>query len=174
MVAVCKDLSAAAKRAIDRLRHADGESLQTPAQCDRTVRFDEQMDVIALHAEVQEAKSCPGNSYQCFTHGTENVVATQRRQILAGPERHVDRTVRIVRLPSSVGDAPSPGSRLTSSAFSPAAPTRRRSQLQLSSSAPHLNRAHITPSLITCQVRHNGTWCSGGSTGHRAEQRVAH
>ena len=122
VVAVRKDLSAAAGGAIDQLRNANGEALQTAAQCGRTVGFDEQIDVIPLHAEVQEAKSFSGNSDESFTHGTENVVAPQRRQILTGPERHVDRTVRIVQRPSSMGDAPSPRSGLTSSAFSPAAP----------------------------------------------------
>jgi hypothetical protein len=137
VVTVCPDLSAAAERAIDRLRNANGEPLKTAAQCSRTVRLDEQMDVIPLHTEVNEAESSPGNSDERCTDGAENVVAPQR-QILTGAERHVDRAVPIVRGPSSVGDAPSPRSGLSSGTFSPAAPSWRRSQLQLSSSTPHV------------------------------------
>ena len=138
MVTVRPDPSATTERAIDRLRNANGESLKTAAQCHRIVRFDEQVDVIPLHAEVQEAKSSSGNSDERCSYGTEDVVTPQHRQIPTGAERHVDWAVAIVRSRSSVRDTPSPASGLASGTFSPAAPGWWRGQLQLSSSTPHV------------------------------------
>jgi hypothetical protein len=56
MEAVCPNLSAAADGPIDRLRDADGEPLHAATQGDEAVAFDQQMDVIALHAEVDDSK----------------------------------------------------------------------------------------------------------------------
>jgi len=54
MKAIRPDLAVALERAIDRLRDADAEPLHAAAEHDDAVAFDQQMDVIALHAEVDD------------------------------------------------------------------------------------------------------------------------
>jgi len=57
MKSIRPNLSAPAERTVDRLGDADGEPLDTTAEGDEPVAFDEQMDVIALHAEVHDPES---------------------------------------------------------------------------------------------------------------------
>jgi hypothetical protein len=54
MKTICPDLAATAERAIDGLGDANGESLHAATERDEAVAFDEQMDVIALHAEMYD------------------------------------------------------------------------------------------------------------------------
>jgi len=57
VVAIVPDPSATAQRAVDRLRDADCESLYAATERDRRIGFEEQVDVVALNAEVKEPES---------------------------------------------------------------------------------------------------------------------
>jgi hypothetical protein len=56
MVAARPDVPAPAERSVDGLRAADGEPLNSADQRIRLVALDDEMDVIRLHGEVNDAK----------------------------------------------------------------------------------------------------------------------
>jgi hypothetical protein len=60
VVAIVPDLSAAAERAIDRLRDADRETLDAATELTQPVALHDQVDVVALNAEMKKPKSLRG------------------------------------------------------------------------------------------------------------------
>jgi hypothetical protein len=63
------------KHAVDGLCDADSQSLKPSLKRDVSIAFDEQMDVIGLHAELEQAKRrlrCP---LERSSHRAEDVLA---------------------------------------------------------------------------------------------------
>ena len=65
---------------VDVLRNANGEPLNTASEARRRVRLDEQVHVIALDAELDDAKSVPARRRQRAADGGEQMTVTERRQ----------------------------------------------------------------------------------------------
>jgi hypothetical protein len=57
MISVAPETSGPAERAVDSLREPDGEPLEPPRECFSTLRFDDQVNVIGLYGEVENAES---------------------------------------------------------------------------------------------------------------------
>lgn len=57
MVAIRPHASAASERAIDGLGDADEETLEAARKARRSIRLDEQMHVVTLHAEMNDPES---------------------------------------------------------------------------------------------------------------------
>jgi len=110
------------------------------------------MHVVALDAVVQQSESFLRRLRECCSRGGEDVVASKRRKRLACAERHMDRTAAIVRGATGVRHPTSARRRLAPRPTASPAPGGWRWQLQLSCSVPHLESAHITISLLACQV----------------------
>ena len=59
MVSVGPHLAAPSEHAVDGPCQANGESLETADQRRVPVRFDQQVDVIVLNAELEDPEACP-------------------------------------------------------------------------------------------------------------------
>ena len=138
MVSVVPDPSPAAERPVDRLCDADGEPLNATAQRPERIGLEQQVHVVALHAEVQQPELSRRRLGERGTYGPEDVVATEGGQAAAGAQRDVDRAPRIVSRPSPVRHPTPAGTRLSSRALAPSAPCRRLRQFQLKRSPLHL------------------------------------
>jgi len=153
MIPIGPNSPVAVERAVDALRDANRQSLDAATQTGVSIRFDEQMDVIVLNAEVEHPESICGRSSESGVDGAEDVLPPKRREIAACAERCVCRAATVVHCAAAVGNAPPAGRRLASGAITPPAPGRRRGKLQLARCALHLEWAHITTSLLSCQVQ---------------------
>jgi hypothetical protein len=71
--------STAPECAVDGFRDADGESLKTPCETCGRVRFDEQMHVIGLHAEVDDPEAVAASGGERATDGREHATVTKGR-----------------------------------------------------------------------------------------------
>jgi hypothetical protein len=67
--AVCPDSSVATEHAVDCLGDADGEPLESARESYGRVRFDQQVQVIALDAEVDDAEASAGRRAQGAADG---------------------------------------------------------------------------------------------------------
>jgi len=130
--------SVAAKRAVDRLRDANRKALNATTKRHVSVSFEEEVDMIALYAEVEESEAFGRSSRERASHCTEDIVATEGWKIAACPERHVDRAAAIVHRPTTVANTSPTGRGLSPRAVTSAAPGRRRGKLQLSRCSLHL------------------------------------
>src|SRR5262249_46716003 len=138
------------------------EPLNTAAQSARLC-LDEEVDVVSLDAEVEDAKRygrCPGES---GSDNGEDIVAPERRNVGARPERDVHRAAPIVRRASTMSDMPPAGrpGRPAPSRWPPHVDGEGSSNWRPPCFI--LNRAHIT-SLLACQI---------GSPTRRYGHRVA-
>jgi hypothetical protein len=151
MESVGPDPTSPPQRSIDCLRNTYRQPLHAGAESARIVRFDEQMNVIGLHAELQEAKPGGGRSRQGSSHHAEYGVAAQRAELRSRPQRDVRWAPRNMPRPRTMRDCASPRARLSARAGTKA-PPRSRSEHELLRHAAHLNRAYITASLLACQA----------------------
>src|SRR5262245_29837591 len=162
VVSVVPHLPAAAEQAIDRLRDADRQPLDTAAQRGQPVAFEDQVDVIALDAELDESEAFPRCSGKRRADGREEAGLSERRKIRRRPERDMDGTAGIVRGAATVRQTSPPRRRLPSCAVTSTAPRPRGRKIQLSRVTRHLEWADNTPSLLACQARRRGTDASNG------------
>src|ERR1043166_5502537 len=84
VVPVAEDLPAATEGAIDRSRHPNDETLYPTPEIERAVGFQQQMQMVHLHAEVQDSERRAGRVCECSADGAEDAGVAQRRQSLAG------------------------------------------------------------------------------------------
>jgi hypothetical protein len=77
VVAFVPDSPAAMERPVDRLRDADREALDPAPERHRVVTFDEQVDVIALNAELQQPESSARSTRECPAHRPEDAFAAE-------------------------------------------------------------------------------------------------
>jgi hypothetical protein len=122
MVAIAPDGAAGAEGPIDRLCQPHREPLAAAGEPGRTVCFDEQVQVIVLHTEVEDAERGTGDGGQRAVHGVERAAITERRDARRGPQGDVDREPRIVPDSTPVGYCPPLRSGGASSARASAAP----------------------------------------------------
>ena len=104
MVAIAPYASASAKRSIDGPCDADGETLNAASETRRSLRLDEEMHVIHLDAEMENAKRVVGCARHRVTNGAEWSRAAQRRDVGAGAQCHVHGTARVVQRPRPMHD----------------------------------------------------------------------
>lgn len=105
VVPVVPDGSAAAENAIDGLGDANRETLNAATQSHGTVCFYEQVDVIALHAEMEEPEPVCRRLRERGTYRRENDLVPQRRKIGARSQRDVNGAATIVGGSAPVGHA---------------------------------------------------------------------
>lgn len=122
MVPIAPHLSVAAKGAIDCLRHANGEALDAATQSRVSVRFDEDVDMIALHAELQKPEARVRCLGERLSYRRENCVVPQRRQTRACSQGDVDGGTTVVHGPPAMGHAMPSGRGLSSGAVPPPTP----------------------------------------------------
>jgi hypothetical protein len=96
VVPVCPNSAAPAERAVDALRDAYRHALEAATKAHVSIRFDEQMDVIVLHAEVEHPESIRRRSSDSAADGAEDVVSPERREIAACPECYMGRATAVV------------------------------------------------------------------------------
>lgn len=143
MKAVTPHPPASSEDAVHALRDADGKSLKAARERAAIQCLNDEMHVIALNGEVQNAQAAVRCPRQAMPDGGKERLRAQRRQPLRGPQRDMHRVARIVGGARSVRDADLPPRRL-----SPGAPTLpspcSRAELQLDRKLPHdLNEAGI-------------------------------
>jgi len=82
---ITPDAAAPSEDPVHSLRDADGESLD-PAREDTNIqRFDQQMDVIALHGEMQHAQAAARGLRQSAADCWEDRLGAQRREPVPRP-----------------------------------------------------------------------------------------
>jgi hypothetical protein len=137
MIPVSPHLPATAERAIDRFGNPDREALKTTAQSERLC-FNEEVDVVALHAEVDQPESFRRTPGECGPDGAEDVGAPERRKTDVRAERDVHRASRIVRGASAMWDMPARSRGRSSRTVTPAAPRRGCRKFRLAAGVLHL------------------------------------
>src|SRR4051812_30652051 len=90
---VRKDLAAEAAGLVEAPGHAYGEALHSSLQGKRVLRLDDEMDVVPLHAEMNDADPEPLFALpECFLDRAEAPRAPQARTPAAHSHRHVHRS----------------------------------------------------------------------------------
>jgi hypothetical protein len=79
VVAITPHRPATAERTVHRLRHPDGQTLDPVTEAGGPFRLDEEMDVVALDAEMQEPEDVGGGGGQRRAHGRKDHGRTERR-----------------------------------------------------------------------------------------------
>jgi hypothetical protein len=145
MVSTFPDAAAHPEHAIDGARHADGRALHAAYEPRRLIRLHQQMEMIGLHREMEEAEAVPRSCAKGAGDCAESSVATKRGQ----PRPHAERDMRgmpwDVRAAPLVRSRTPAGPRLASGAAPSAAPGVNH-ELQLARSAAHLDCGSNIPS----------------------------
>ena len=142
MIPVSPHATVAPENAIDRLRDANRQAAYASLESDRVVRFDEQVDVVALDAVVQNAKGAVARGGERGSRCGERALMTERRDAGGGAQRDVSREAAIVRHAAPMRHASASQRRLAARAVARAAPCAG-AERQLLRAGPHLNRAYV-------------------------------
>src|SRR3954469_11464277 len=90
---VREDLSAQPLRFVETTSEPNREALHPTLERKRVVRFDDEMDVVPLHAEVDDAEPEPLLAFsECFRDRREAPRASQARTPATNSHRHVHRS----------------------------------------------------------------------------------
>jgi hypothetical protein len=140
MVPVGPDRATPPAHAIHEAGDPDGQPANTTLERRRPVRFHQQVEMILLNAELQNAEAivCPGA--QGVLDLGEEPFASEGRNVSAGPQRDMGRTSRLVRGAPLVRDVSPAFLALASSAVARATPGPG-SELQLCGRRRILNSA---------------------------------
>ena len=114
VIAVRPHRSVPAERPIDGACNANGEALYAASELRCSLRFDEEMHVVRLHAELDDAEAVVGRRRESPTHDAEHPAIAQARDGANGTQGHVHRTTRIVRCASAMHHRASTGTWLAS------------------------------------------------------------
>jgi hypothetical protein len=129
------------ERPVAGSRGTDRQSLDTLREPSPVVRLDEEMHVVALNRNVQNTERIVRGGGQRGGERSEHGIGTERRQVCACPQRHVDRAAWDMRTACAVRDAASPGRGLPSGAGTRAAPgPLPEREKKLSTTVGHLIR----------------------------------
>ena len=139
VIAISPDGAAAAKRAVDCARHADREAPQAAAERARVVGFDDQMEMIVLHREMDNPEAAVRGRGQGAADGREDPGGSQAADGRTAAESYMHRVRRNVHRPGPMRDA--------GAAAAPGT-WRRKPELQ---GARHLDQAINTTLAIMCQ-----------------------
>jgi len=119
--------SAAAERAVDRPRDADGEAPHPAAQSPRIIGFDDEMEMVVLDREMNDPEVPAGGHVERAADSGKRAVGPQAANCGSAAQGHVHRVRRRVRRPWPVRDArPAARCKLAAGASSPASPRARR------------------------------------------------
>jgi hypothetical protein len=129
--------AATATQPIHEAGDSDGEPAHTTLEPRRPVRLHQQMQMILLDAELQNAEPLARPGTERVPDGNEKPFAPEGRDIGARPERDVGRTSRFVWGAAHMRYVPAPLARLAAGAIASAAPGLR-AELQLLRSTSHL------------------------------------
>jgi hypothetical protein len=108
--------------AVDGAGHANGEALHTAHEPPRRVRLHQQMQMIGLNAEMQEAEGIARGCPESALDSGEQTIAAERRQATPQTERHMHRTAGIVRRPAAMWHRATTGAGLAPGSWPTPAP----------------------------------------------------
>jgi hypothetical protein len=137
MVPIGPHGASAAERRVDSLGEADRESLEARTQRRVRVGFDEDVNVVGLHAEVEQSEAVTRGTCERCSELRKETRRTERRDIAGCAQRHVHGAVTGVHGATAVRDGAAAGGRLAAGAPSATAPGTDW-QIQLSSGGRHL------------------------------------
>jgi hypothetical protein len=136
------------KRAVHRLRHPDRETAHAALETRRLVRLHQQVQMVRLDTEVQDAEPIAARFRQRASRGDEEVSAPEGGHGGAGAQRHVDWTMAIVGDATAMGDRTTSRRSLATGALASSTPAPNR-KLELLHRARHLNWADIYHKLAS-------------------------
>src|SRR5690242_17408862 len=96
MVAVGPDPPGTCEHAVDRLREADAEPLHAASERAGSLGFDEEMHVVRMDAEVDDAKRGGRGDRNPPTDRREDVCTPKERDSAHSAHRYVDRMAPVV------------------------------------------------------------------------------
>jgi hypothetical protein len=137
--AVSPHPTASPERTIDGSCDPNGQSLHAAAEGRRSLRLDEQMHVIHLDAELQNAEAVVGRHRECAADRAEQARSAKGPDARARAQRHVHRASCVVQRPPSMHDGSSAGRRLPTGPVATAAAGTNELEL-----AHDLNRALLS------------------------------
>jgi hypothetical protein len=124
--------------------------LASPDETVCAVSLDEQMDVISLHAEVQQAEPLVRCDGQCLTDDTKGPASTERRNLADSAERDVDGRAGIVRAAATVRYEATTRAPWASGAGAATTPGAKGEHALRR--ATHLDLTEIISSFLSCQM----------------------
>jgi hypothetical protein len=102
VVALGPHWTSSANGAIYGARRADGEALDAADESEPFVGLDDQMDVIGLDREVNDAEGVAARGGEGLLKNGVSAVGAERRDVVPRSQSDVDRVPAIVRGPSCV------------------------------------------------------------------------
>jgi hypothetical protein len=151
MVAIPPDPSTPAESTIHRSGGADGQALQATAERVWCVGLHQQVEVIALDGELDDAKPLTGGRRERLADGGEDAFAAERWDPGRRPQSGVRGMPRVVSTARTVRDTAPTWSGLPSCAGPPATPASHR-ELELSRTPAHLDWCSIYTSLASVSM----------------------
>ena len=145
MVAVAPHGAPPSEDPIDRLRDAYGEPADSSLERRGIAGLDDEVQMVALHAEVQDAEARGARRAQRVLDRNEDPMGSEGGNGGCRPQGHVRRAMSLVRDPAAVRDRAAPGSGLAPGAASSTAPGADR-KIEL----PCVPRHLITADITTC------------------------
>jgi len=144
MIPILPHGAAPAEGAVDRPRHADGETAKAAAERPRIVRLDDEMHMIVLHAELEDSEAAVGGRGEGMADGREDPLGSQATDRRPRAQGDVQGVRGGVRRPGTVRD-PGAASRgeLAAGAGAAAAPGAGRGEGELHG-ARHLDWAIVS------------------------------
>lgn len=146
MIAAVPDGAPAPDGPIDCLRAPHSQPLEPSHERERDVALDEEVDVIALHREVNDAERFFVRGRQRTLHERKHARRSQRRQASARPQSHMHRPSSPVPRPRPMRRARTRRHQFPPRPHAPAAPAPDRRQLQLLGSLPRHRHRSRPPS----------------------------
>jgi len=156
VITVTPHAAPAAENPVDGLRKADGEPLEGARERAVLCNLDEEMDVIALHGELQDAEAAARSRGETASNGREDTVPAQRGQSALRAEGDMGRVTGVVRRPAPVRDTDSVAGGLAAGTGATPAP-RARAELELDGTACHLDWGRYSRILACCQGHYRMT-----------------
>jgi hypothetical protein len=77
MMAITPHPAVAAQGTVHRFRRADREALDGGTKACSDVGFHEKVNMVTLHAEVQQAEAVAGRRTECRAYGSEESIAAE-------------------------------------------------------------------------------------------------
>jgi hypothetical protein len=122
VIPICPNRTTPTKRSIDGAGNANRETLEAPHERRVSIGLDDEMKMICLHTELNEAKPVAGSFAECAADGAKHVRVAQRRHARPHPHRDVDGAARDVRRSLQVRNASATPRRFASGATTASAP----------------------------------------------------
>jgi hypothetical protein len=138
VVTVRPDATTAAEQAVDAARDAHGKALHAPREERTIVRLDEQVNVVRLHAEMNNAKEPLLRGSNLCQHAAEHRLRSKRWQPLTDAHRHVQGMAAVVFRTPAMRNAGTSSLGLATRAAPPASGRAFERQAELSATTSHV------------------------------------